>query len=74
LQIACAVILLRMTLTFIPPQLPTLMEKPPEGSEWIHEIKYDGYRTQVIIEQGSVRIFTRNGHDWTAPYPAIEEA
>jgi hypothetical protein len=43
-----------MSLTFIPPQLPTLMEKPPEGSEWIHEIKYDGYRTQLIIENGSV--------------------
>lgn len=63
-----------MTLTFIPPQLPTLMEKPPEGSEWIHEIKYDGYRTQLIIEDGSARIFTRNGHDWTARYPAIEDA
>jgi hypothetical protein len=42
--------LLLMALTFIRPQLPTLVETPPDGTEWIHEIKYDGYRTQLIIE------------------------
>ncbi len=46
-------------LEFIPPQLPSLVQKPPEGAEWIHEIKYDGYRTQLIIQDGSCRAFTR---------------
>jgi len=63
-----------MSLSFIPPQLPTLVETPPEGAEWVHEIKYDGYRTQQIIEDGTVRLLTRNGHEWTARYPAIAAA
>ena len=36
---------------------------PREG--WIHEIKYDGYRTLIVIDGGQVRAFTRNGNDWT---------
>jgi DNA ligase D-like protein (predicted ligase) len=56
-----------MRLEFIEPLLPTLVEKPPEGDEWIHEVKFDGYRSQIVIDDG-VRIFTRNGLDWTGKY------
>ena len=61
-------------LSFIDFQLPTLVDDPPEGDAWIHEIKYDGYRTQLIIERGHARAFTRNGHDWSAKYLPIVEA
>ncbi|QPC95798.1 RNA ligase family protein [Mesorhizobium sp. INR15] len=53
-----------MHLKFI---VPTLVENPPEGDDWIHEIKFDGYRSQIILDH-EVRIFTRNGLDWTAKY------
>ncbi|QPC90308.1 RNA ligase family protein [Mesorhizobium sp. INR15] len=56
-----------MRLKFIEPLMPTLVEKPPEGDDWIHEIKFDGYRSQIILDH-DVRIFTRNGLDWTAKY------
>jgi DNA ligase D-like protein (predicted ligase) len=59
------------TLEFILPQMPTLVEEPPDGDEWVHEIKYDGYRTQIIIESGVARAFTRNGHDWTDRYDSV---
>ncbi|WP_181708758.1 non-homologous end-joining DNA ligase [Chthonobacter rhizosphaerae] len=59
---------------FIAPQLPTLVAEPPAGEDWIHEIKHDGYRTQVIITPDDVRAFTRNGHDWTDRYPRIVDA
>lgn len=38
-------------LSFIPPMLPTLVEKPPEGDDWIHEVKFDGWRGQIIIDE-----------------------
>ncbi|TPK81054.1 ATP-dependent DNA ligase [Mesorhizobium sp. B2-4-13] len=57
-----------MRLKFIKPLMPTLVEKPPEGEEWIHEVKFDGYRSQIIKDEGGVRIFTRRGLDWTARY------
>ena len=56
---------------FIPPQLATSVEQPPEGKGWIHEIKHDGYRCQVLLERGRARVLTRNGHDWTDRYPSI---
>jgi bifunctional non-homologous end joining protein LigD len=55
---------------FVPPQLATLKSKAPVGSKWLHEIKYDGYRLQIHLNKG-VRIFTRNGHDWTNRFPVI---
>ena len=58
-------------LSWIEPELPTLLEKPPEGDEWIREIKYDGWRAQVIIDAGKARVFTRRGHDWTAKFRSI---
>lgn len=50
------------------------MEKPPEGDDWIHEAKFDGYRSQIVIEDEGVRIFTRRGLDWTAKYRDLVEA
>lgn len=61
----------REPLPFMPFMLPTLVDEPPAGGEWTHEIKYDGYRTQIVIDRGDVRIFTRNGHDWTARYAPV---
>jgi bifunctional non-homologous end joining protein LigD len=61
-------------LKFIPPMLPTLSDEPPEGNGWLHEIKFDGYRTQLCIEQGRVRAYTRNGHDWSKRYMPVVEA
>ena len=50
---------------FVEPQLATLTDKPPIGSRWIHEIKFDGYRLQVRIDNGRVTLITRGGLDWT---------
>ncbi|MBL8658723.1 MAG: DNA ligase D [Rhodospirillales bacterium] len=59
---------------FVAPQLATLAEKPPDGDGWLHEIKFDGYRALVRVDAGDVRIFTRNGHDWTARYGDLPDA
>ncbi len=61
-------------LRFIEPQLATPVDHPPEGAHWIHEIKYDGYRCQVLLERGQACVFTRNGYDWTDRYPSIVRA
>src|SRR6185436_20150675 len=58
-------------LSFIPPQLPSLTDQPPEGANWIHEVKHDGYRTMLVIERGTARAYTRNGFDWSDRYPGI---
>jgi bifunctional non-homologous end joining protein LigD len=50
---------------FLEPQLATLVDKPPVGKQWIHEIKFDGYRLQARIEKGKARLKTRSGLDWT---------
>jgi bifunctional non-homologous end joining protein LigD len=57
----------RVRLGFIPPQLPSLTDQPPEGADWIHEVKHDGYRTM----RGTALAYTRNGHDWSDRYPGI---
>ncbi|RUU12220.1 ATP-dependent DNA ligase [Mesorhizobium sp. USDA-HM6] len=54
--------------------MPTLVDKPPEGDGWIHEIKFDGYRSQIVIDESGVRIFTRRGLDWTAKYRDLVKA
>lgn len=57
---------------FIPPSLATLAPKPPQGDDWLHEIKFDGYRLQVRIADSKVRLLTRSGLDWTDRFgPAI---
>jgi bifunctional non-homologous end joining protein LigD len=50
---------------FLPPELATLVEKPPEGEGWLHEIKYDGYRIIAAVAGDQVRLYTRRGKDWT---------
>jgi DNA ligase D-like protein (predicted ligase) len=61
-------------INFINPQLASPVDQPPEGKHWIHEIKYDGYRTQLLLEPGQARVFTRNGSDWSDRYPSIIRA
>jgi DNA ligase D-like protein (predicted ligase) len=63
-----------MRLKFVEPLMPTLVEKPPEGDGWIHEVKFDGYRSQMIIDDEGVRIFTRRGLDWTSKYRDLAKA
>ncbi|HEY1432237.1 MAG TPA: non-homologous end-joining DNA ligase, partial [Stellaceae bacterium] len=53
------------------PQLATVTSQAPDGPEWLHEIKYDGYRLLARIEDGKVRLITRGGLDWTAKFPAL---
>src|SRR5882672_2466470 len=55
-------------LKFIEPLMPTLVDRPPEGDGWIHEVKLDGYRSQIVIDDTDARIFTRRGLDWTSKY------
>lgn len=59
---------------FRPPQLATLVGEPPPGEDWLHELKYDGYRLLVAASGGTVRCHTRNGLDWTAKFPAVAAA
>jgi len=56
------------------PCLPTRGTKVPAGPDWIHEVKYDGYRLLVVRDGKRVRLLTRNGHDWTTRYPLIVES
>ncbi|MCF8478776.1 MAG: DNA ligase D, partial [Pseudolabrys sp.] len=60
--------------SFVKPQLATLVDVPPSGGDWIHEIKYDGYRAQAAIADGTVVIRTRNGLDWTDKFASLVPA
>lgn len=53
---------------FIPPCLATLSANPPSGDEWLHEVKFDGYRIQAHVNDGKVKLYTRKGLDWTARF------
>ena len=59
---------------FVEPQLATLVETPPDSEDWLHEIKFDGYRLQARIERGTVGLRTRSGKDWTAKFTSVAEA
>ena len=61
-------------LRFIRPQLATSVDQPPEDENWIHEIKHDGYRAQVLLEDGRARVLTRTGLDWSEHFPSIVHA
>jgi bifunctional non-homologous end joining protein LigD len=63
-----------LPLGFIVPAQPVERETPPAGSDWVHEVKHDGYRLIVRKAGVVVRLFTRNGYDWTKRFPAITEA
>lgn len=58
----------------IEPCSPVLVKEPPKGSQWAHEIKWDGYRVHVHAENGHVRILTKGGHDWVKRFPSIADA
>jgi bifunctional non-homologous end joining protein LigD len=59
---------------FIPAQLATLVDWPPEGDEWIHELKFDGYRMLCYLDHGQVHFWSRNGKDWTNRFPNLGKA
>src|SRR5258708_13024143 len=57
--------------TRIKPQLAVLVKEAPDGPDWLHEIKFDGYRMHARLDAGRVQILTRRGNDWTRKYPTI---
>ncbi len=59
---------------FHAPQLATLVDAAPDGGDWLHEMKYDGYRVMIAVGKGQVRCWTRNEKDWTDKFGSIAEA
>lgn len=62
------------TPAFRTPQLATLVQTAPEGDDWLHEVKFDGYRCLVAVGGGRVRCYTRSGLDWTDRFAPVAEA
>jgi bifunctional non-homologous end joining protein LigD len=56
---------------FVAPELCTSVDRPPSGGGWCHEIKFDGYRVQLRVEDGEASLKTRKGLDWTSKFAAI---
>jgi bifunctional non-homologous end joining protein LigD len=56
------------------PCTPTRGTKVPDHPDWLHEVKHDGFRLIVERDHDRVRLFTRNGYDWSSRYPLIAEA
>jgi bifunctional non-homologous end joining protein LigD len=59
---------------FVSPQLATLVGEPPEGEEWLHELKFDGYRMICHLSRGRVHFWSRNQKDWTEKFPNLVSA
>ena len=59
---------------FVPPCLATLSDTAPDGPDWIHEIKFDGYRIEARLDHGDVRLLTRKALDWAQKFPRVAEA
>jgi len=55
-------------------QLATLVAEPPEGPDWLHEQKFDGYRILAELDRGTVRLLSRRFKDWTAAFPRVAAA
>ena len=55
-------------------QLAKLVSDAPTGDDWVHELKFDGYRILARVEDGAARLITRNGKDWTEQFPGVAEA
>jgi bifunctional non-homologous end joining protein LigD len=58
----------------IEPELATLVSATPEGDDFVHEVKFDGYRVIAYLEDGQVKLLTRGGEDWTARMPSLQAA
>jgi bifunctional non-homologous end joining protein LigD len=56
------------------PQLATLVESPPEGDGWLHEVKFDGYRIGCRVDRGKLALISRKGNDWTRDFPEVRAA
>jgi hypothetical protein len=56
---------------FIHPCQPIIAKQPPAGPGWAHELKHDGYRLQIHVRDGRVKLYTINGADWSKRYPLI---
>lgn len=59
---------------FVKPQLATLVAEAPEGDDWLHETKFDGYRCLAALGKGGTRLYTRSGNDWTDRFHALDDA
>ena len=59
--------------TTFKPQLATLADHIPSGDNWLHELKFDGYRCLAFIDEAGARLVTRNGNDWSQRFPTIIE-
>lgn len=59
---------------FVEPELCKLVPQAPSGEQWVHEVKFDGYRMAARIDRGKVQLLTRSGLDWTARYPQTAKA
>ncbi|HMC73679.1 MAG TPA: hypothetical protein VKG87_05210, partial [Terriglobales bacterium] len=57
--------------SFVRPMLATSIEKPFDSDEWLYEIKWDGYRSVAFLENGKLRLVSRNDNDMTALYPEL---
>jgi bifunctional non-homologous end joining protein LigD len=64
----------RLPAGFVVPAQPIKASKPPSGPDWVHEIKHDGHRLIIRRDGPTVRLYTRNGYDWTMRLPAIAAA
>src|ERR1700747_2240478 len=56
---------------WVAPQLTQLVDAAPEGDQWLHEIKYDGYRMHARLDRGVAKLLTRTGLDWRHKYPGL---
>ena len=61
----------RAPVSFIDPCLPQRVDRAPAAEGWAHEIKHDGYRLQIHVRDGRVRLFTMTGVDWTERFPRV---
>lgn len=64
---------LRTPPSFVRPQLASIAIAPPTGDQWLHELKFDGYRALLAIGGGEHRVYTRSGLDWTGKFPSLRD-
>jgi bifunctional non-homologous end joining protein LigD len=65
---------MRSAIGFVEPCLPSPAKQPPAGPNWLHEIKHDGFRIMARRGGNGVRLFSRNGHDFTSRFPLLAAA